>query len=78
VENRTASLYSVLILSITLDLKSHELVIGEIIETHVTEDCVTGEKPDPEKIDPHIYTPGVLQYQRLGEIVGKAFHIGKD
>ena len=62
----------------TLDLKSHELVIGEIIETYVTKDCVTGEKPDPEKIDPLIYTPGVLQYQRLGEIVGKAFDMGKD
>jgi flavin reductase (DIM6/NTAB) family NADH-FMN oxidoreductase RutF len=62
----------------TLDLKSHELVIGEIIETYVTKDCVTDEKPDPEKIDPLIYTPGVMQYQRLGEIVGKAFHMGKD
>ena len=62
----------------TLDLKSHELVIGEIIETHVTKDCVTDEKPDPEKIDPLIYTPGVMQYHGLGEIVGKAFHMGKD
>lgn len=62
----------------TLDLKSHELVIGEILETYVNGDCVTGEKPDPEKIDPIIYTPGVMQYQRLGEIVGKAFHMGKD
>jgi hypothetical protein len=35
-------------------------------------------KPDPEKIDPLIYTPGVMQYQRLGEIVGKAFRMGKD
>ena len=62
----------------TLDLKSHELVIGEIIESHVTKDCVTGGKPDPAKIDPLIYTPEVMQYQRLGEIVGKAFHMGKD
>ncbi len=62
----------------TLDLKSHELLIGEILETYVSEDCVTGEKPDPAKIDPLIYTPAVMQYQRLGEIVGKAFHMGKD
>ena len=62
----------------TLDLKSHELVIGEILETYVNGDCVTDEKPDPDKIDPLIYTPGVMQYQRLGEIVGKAFHMGKD
>jgi flavin reductase (DIM6/NTAB) family NADH-FMN oxidoreductase RutF len=61
-----------------LDLKSHELVIGEIIETYVSDDCVTDEKPDPEKIDPLIYTPGVMKYHRLGEVVGKAFNMGKD
>jgi flavin reductase (DIM6/NTAB) family NADH-FMN oxidoreductase RutF len=61
-----------------LDLKSHELVIGEIVETYVSEDCVTDEKPDPEKIDPLIYTTGVTKYQRLGEVVGKAFNMGKD
>ena len=61
-----------------LDLKSHELVIGEIVETYVSEDCFTDEKPDPEKIDPLIYTTGVTKYQRLGEVVGKAFNMGKD
>ena len=61
-----------------LDLKSHELVIGEIIETYVSQDCVTEEKPDPAKIDPLIYTAGVMQYQRLGEVVGTAFNMGKD
>ncbi len=61
-----------------LDLKSHELVIGEIIETYVSEDCVTDGKPDPDKIDPLIYTTGVMHYQRLGEVVGKAFNMGKD
>jgi flavin reductase (DIM6/NTAB) family NADH-FMN oxidoreductase RutF len=61
-----------------VDLKSHELVIGEIIDTYVSEDCVTDEKPDSEKIDPLIYTPGVMKYQRLGEVVGKAFNMGKE
>ena len=62
----------------SLDLKSHDLVIGEILESYVSQDCVTNEKPDPEKIDPLIYTPGVMQYQRLGNVVGKAFNMGKD
>ncbi len=62
----------------SLDLKSHDFLIGEILETYVNEDCVTGEKPDPVKIDPLIYTPGVMKYQRLGEIVGNAFHMGKE
>jgi len=60
-----------------LDLKSHELVIGEIVDTHVSEDCITGEKPDPEKIDPLIFTPGAAKYHRLGEVVGEAFSMGK-
>lgn len=60
-----------------LDLKSHELVIGEIIDTHVSEDCLTEGKPDPQKIDPLVYTAGSMQYQRLGEVVGKAFSMGK-
>jgi flavin reductase (DIM6/NTAB) family NADH-FMN oxidoreductase RutF len=61
-----------------LDLKSHDLVIGEIIDTYVSEDCVTDEKPDYKKIDPLVYTPGVMKYQRLGEVVGKAFNMGKE
>jgi hypothetical protein len=38
---------------------------------------LTDEKADPAKIDPLIYTTGVQQYQRLGEVVGQAWHAGK-
>ena len=62
----------------SLDLGSHILVIGEIFETYVDEDCMTDEKPDSAKIDPLIYTTGVMEYQRLGEVIGRAFHMGKD
>jgi flavin reductase (DIM6/NTAB) family NADH-FMN oxidoreductase RutF len=61
----------------SLDLGSHILFVGEIAETYVNEDCWDGEKADPAKIDPLIYTTGVRQYQRLGEVVGKAWDIGK-
>jgi len=63
-----------------LDLGSHMLVVGEIVETHVAKECMDAglKKVDPAKIDPLIYT-GVSQvYQRLGEVVGKAFHDGKE
>ena len=62
----------------SLDLQSHELLIGEIVETHVSGDCMTAKKPDPAKIDPILYTPGSMHYQRLGEIIGKAFDMGKE
>ena len=60
-----------------LDLGSHTLVVGEIIETYLSEDCLTDGKTDPEKIDPLIYTSGTLKYYRLGEDIGSAFKIGK-
>jgi flavin reductase (DIM6/NTAB) family NADH-FMN oxidoreductase RutF len=62
----------------SLDLGSHSLVVGEIVETHVDEDCLTDGKPDPEKIDPLIFLPSVQQYGRLGELIAKAFQVGKE
>ena len=61
----------------SLDLGSHVLFIGEILDTYIDDEHMTAEKVDPAKIDPLIYTTGARQYQRLGEIVGKAWHMGK-
>ena len=61
----------------TLELGSHVLVVGEIVETHISRDCITDDMPDPGKIDPLTYAPGTREYHRLGESVGKAFHIGQ-
>lgn len=61
----------------TLDLGAHILVVGEVIQTHINESCLTDGKPDASKIDPLVYSPGTGNYQRLGEVVGKAFSIGK-
>jgi len=61
----------------TLDLGSHVLVIGEIVETYVSEDCLSNGKPDPVKIDPIVYTTVTQEYRRLGGVVARAFHSGK-
>ena len=61
----------------TLDLNSHVLFVGEIMESYMNEDCLTDGKPDTSKVDPLIYSTGTEQYHRLGEAVGKAFSIGK-
>ncbi|OGO57705.1 MAG: NADPH-flavin oxidoreductase [Chloroflexi bacterium RBG_19FT_COMBO_47_15] len=62
-----------------LDLGSHSLVIGRVEETHVSDSCLTDGKPDVNKIKPLIYTPDpASQYQALGEVVAKAFSIGKE
>jgi len=60
-----------------LELGSHILFIGEIIETYVNENCWTDDKADPAKIDPLIYSTVARQYQRLGEVVGRAWEVGK-
>ncbi len=61
-----------------VEVGSHVLVIGEIVESYVNEDCMKEGVPDPMKIDPLIYSPKTQTYHKLGGSVGKAFHIGKD
>jgi len=62
-----------------LDLSSHSLIIGRIEETHISESCLTGGKPDVNKIRPFVYTGAPdSQYQAFGEVVAKAFTIGQE
>lgn len=61
----------------TLNLGTHILIVGEIVQTHIAEACLTDGKPDALKIDPLIFAVGNSRYHRLGEVVGKAFSIGK-
>jgi flavin reductase (DIM6/NTAB) family NADH-FMN oxidoreductase RutF len=62
-----------------LDLGSHSLIIGQIEETHVSDNCLTDGKPDVNKIKPFIYTTApAIQYQALGKVIAKAFNIGKE
>ena len=63
----------------TLDLGSHCLVIGEIMETHVSADCLTDGRPDVTKIQPIAYITGQPGgYYCMGENVGRAFRIGRE
>lgn len=62
-----------------LDLGSHSLVIGQIEETRVSDNCLTDGKPDVSKIKPFIYTTSpASQYQAFGKVIAKAFNIGKE
>ncbi|MFC1785043.1 flavin reductase family protein [Candidatus Neomarinimicrobiota bacterium] len=60
----------------TVEVGSHTVFIGEIMETHVNEDCLTKGKPDINKIDPIIYATGTRQYHKIGDKIGRAFKIG--
>ena len=60
-----------------IDLGSHTLFIGEIVETHVSSDCLNGADIDTETVDPLIFTVSTRQYHRLGEAIAPAFSVGK-
>jgi flavin reductase (DIM6/NTAB) family NADH-FMN oxidoreductase RutF len=61
-----------------VDMESHIVVLGEIMETHVSESCLTNGKADTKKIDPLIFSYPDGQYWRMGEAIGRAFQLGKE
>jgi flavin reductase (DIM6/NTAB) family NADH-FMN oxidoreductase RutF len=61
-----------------LDMRTHILIVGEIVETYVSDGCLTDGKIDPEKIDPPIYIRTTMKYYRLGELLASAFNIGRE
>lgn len=62
----------------TIDVGIHMLVVGKIVNAHVTENCLTNGQPDIMKIKPFVYSRGPsARYNAIGEVLGKAFDIGK-
>jgi flavin reductase (DIM6/NTAB) family NADH-FMN oxidoreductase RutF len=59
----------------TLELGSHNLHVGEVVDVLMSKDCIIDGKLDPKRIDPIIYSG--YNYYRLGEVVGKAYSSGK-
>jgi len=59
-----------------LDVGSHELIVGRIEETYISENCLTDGKPDVNKIKPIAYVS--QRYRAMGEVVASAFTIGKE
>ena len=60
-----------------LNLGSHSFVIGQVEGTYVTESCLTDGKADVRKIKPLIFDLESAEYLAFGEVVAKAFSIGK-
>jgi flavin reductase (DIM6/NTAB) family NADH-FMN oxidoreductase RutF len=61
-----------------IDMESHTDILGEIVETYVSESCLTNGKADSKKIDPLIFSFPDGQYWRIGETIGRAFQVGKE
>jgi flavin reductase (DIM6/NTAB) family NADH-FMN oxidoreductase RutF len=60
------------------DFKSHTCFIGEIVESHLDDSCLTNGKPDPKKINPLILTMPDNHYWTLGEAKGDAWGAGRE
>jgi flavin reductase (DIM6/NTAB) family NADH-FMN oxidoreductase RutF len=61
-----------------LNLGVHALVVGKIVQTHVSEDCLTDDQPDILKIKPFVYSRGpAARYNAVGEVLGQAYDVGK-
>jgi flavin reductase (DIM6/NTAB) family NADH-FMN oxidoreductase RutF len=59
-----------------LNLGSHELIVGRIVESHVSDYCLTDGRPDPAKVKPFLFAG--FGYYAVGEHLGRAFHCGKE
>jgi flavin reductase (DIM6/NTAB) family NADH-FMN oxidoreductase RutF len=57
-----------------LNLGSHILVVGKVVETYFSEDCLTDDRPDISKVKPFAFGPG--GYYVIGEAFADAFKIG--
>jgi flavin reductase (DIM6/NTAB) family NADH-FMN oxidoreductase RutF len=57
-----------------LNLGSHELIVGKIVETHVSEHCLVEGRVDPSKVQPFVFAG--RSYYAVGEHIGDAFHCG--
>jgi flavin reductase (DIM6/NTAB) family NADH-FMN oxidoreductase RutF len=62
----------------TLEIGLHTQFVGEVLDVKVAEECLDAEgRPDPRLVDPLIFAPESQLYFGLGELVGKAFSMGK-
>lgn len=62
-----------------INMGVHALIVGKIVETYVSEDCLTGGNPDIKKINPLIYKPRPnASYYAVGRKVAKAFSAGRE
>ena len=60
-----------------VELGTHSLVIASILETYISEDCITEGNVDLAKVDPLVYLTGpARRYVHAGAPAGDAFSVG--
>jgi flavin reductase (DIM6/NTAB) family NADH-FMN oxidoreductase RutF len=59
------------------DTPTHDLFIGEIVETHADESVLTEGKVDLAKLKPLLFDMSSVKYWSVGEVVAGCWSIGK-
>jgi len=60
-----------------LDFATHDIFIGELVETYAAEHVLTNGKIDIARLRPLLFDMASVRYWRLGPAVGKCWNIGK-
>jgi flavin reductase (DIM6/NTAB) family NADH-FMN oxidoreductase RutF len=60
-----------------LDYSTHEIFVGELVQTHADGSVLSGEKIDVTKLKPLLFDMASIRYYRLGPAVGKCWNVGK-
>jgi flavin reductase (DIM6/NTAB) family NADH-FMN oxidoreductase RutF len=61
----------------SVDLGSHTMFVGEVMDVKIESDCLDEKGlPDVKKMDPLMFIPGAREYYGVGEFIGKAFAVG--
>ena len=61
----------------TYDTPTHDLFIGEIVETYADESVLSEEKVDIKKVKPLLFDMGSIKYWSLGDAVANCWSVGK-
>lgn len=61
-----------------MDVGTHTIFVGEIMDVKIQESCLDTEgMPNPKKLDVPAYIPMLREYWSLGDFKAKAFGVGK-
>lgn len=61
----------------TIDMRTHDIFIGEIVGTYCDNEVMTDGAIDLTKVKPMLFDMGSKQYWSLGKPIGKAWSVGK-
>jgi len=60
-----------------LDFTTHDIFVGELVQTYANEDVMTDGKIDISKLRPLLFDMASVKYWRLGPAIGKCWNVGK-